>query len=585
MKRAMCVWLSGLPIELIRRRDRRAARLRGAPEDAEQRPILLWARLGQRQVVSACCERASAAGVVPGLPLGQARAVFPGEMGEHLRVLPADPQRDQAALGALAVWMQRFSPVCAPDGADGLVLDVSGCGPVFKGEERLLSLAIEALGRLGFQVRGAIAPSCACAWAVARFSPGAGAIVAGDGARAALRPLPVRALRIDEATERALGEVGVERIGQLLDLPRSVLPARFGGELLLRLDQALGEGIEIIEGVRVGAPVRSARLFDGPTTRMDAIELTVRELLDDLAAQLRAREQGARVVEAVLTRSDLEPLALRAVLGRPSRDPRHLWTLLRPKLERAHLGFGVEGVTLAALRTGRIAHAQTSRWVGGAGLGQQGAGGGTDAGAAGELSERLDTLANRLGRERVLGATLVESHIPERSVRLTAVDGEQMSVAIGRLPAASGPAASGPAGRRPSLLLDYPRPVEVMAMTPDGPVIWVGGVGAEFDEGGEAEGAERKTGKGREATEHRRAAAERAGRRVVMSIGPERVAPEWWRDGVDGRREGPTRDYFKVQDEQGRWLWIYREIAAGDESQESEETRCGPRWFLHGVWA
>jgi hypothetical protein len=35
---------------------------------------------------------------------------------------------------------------------------------------------------------------------------------------------------------------------------------------------------------------------------------------------------------------------------------------------------------------------------------------------------------------------------------------------------------------------------------------------------------------------------------------------------------GETRDYFKVQDEQGRWLWIYRVLEQG----------C---WFVHGLWA
>ena len=61
-------------------------------------------------------------------------------------------------------------------------------------------------------------------------------------------------------------------------------------------------------------------------------------------------------------------------------------------------------------------------------------------------------------------------------------------------------------------------------------------------------------------------------RRVLVSMGPERIEPEWWRGkhGVDPSHS--VRDYFKIQDETGCWLWIYREGTTGE-------------WFLHGQWA
>ena len=46
--------------------------------------------------------------------------------------------------------------------------------------------------------------------------------------------------------------------------------------------------------------------------------------------------------------------------------------------------------------------------------------------------------------------------------------------------------------------------------------------------------------------------------------GPERIAMEWWRSPA------PPRDYFRVEDEEGRRFWLYRENAS---------------WFLHGVFA
>ena len=65
----------------------------------------------------------------------------------------------------------------------------------------------------------------------------------------------------------------------------------------------------------------------------------------------------------------------------------------------------------------------------------------------------------------------------------------------------------------------------------------------------------------------------RAHHRVVRVEGPERIAPEWWREDC-----GETRDYFRVEDEAGERLWIFR---AGD----GEDAATGShRWFLHGVF-
>ena len=217
----------------------------------------------------------------------------------------------------------------------------------------------------------------------------------------------------------------------------------------------------------------------------------------------------------------------------------------------------------------------------------------------------------------------VETHLPEGTFRFRSV------LETGGPPEHKGPQS--PPSDRPSLLLERPEPLTVIAMTPEGPPAWL---------------------RWRDLQQ-----------RVVASAGPERIAAEWWRGkgedstrrtteghgekrGVQGsgfrvrgsefiafpkpeprspkpetyaraygefilgrqlqpgdlrrshgeksRVQGPgvrvrrfpeprtpnpepairafTRDYFKVQDERGRWLWIYRVLESGD-------------WFIHGLWA
>ncbi|MEZ6243379.1 MAG: DNA polymerase Y family protein [Phycisphaerales bacterium] len=506
----MSVWLPTLPIDLVRRRDRRRGGRRGGGPDGS--PILLVGQDRQRQVVLACCESAREAGVTPGLPVAEAGGLLPS----GARVEAYTPESDAEALRAIAVWSRRFSPVVAPDPPDGVLLDATGCGPVHGGEEQLVGAVVEGFARHGLTARAAIAPTFGCAWALARFGDAEAAVVPEGGARNAIAPLPTRALRIDADVDAALAEVGIERVEHLLNLPRSTLPPRFGPDVLLRLDLALGHAIETIEPVRPSAPPEAERVFDGPTTRWDALELTVRGLLAEVCDALRARESGARRIEVELDRSDLDPTGFALSMSQPCRDARHLWSLARPQLERAHLGFGVEGVRARASRLGRLPHEQRERWREGAAV--------ADAATERAVAELTDTLTNRLGPGGALVFEPRESHVPERAGRLR-------PVGIG------GPAAqidACPRHDRPTLLIDPPEPVRVMALTPDGPVMSVNWRGED--------------------------------RRIVACIGPERIGPEWWA----GDRSG--RDYFKAQDERGQWLWVRRDTADG-------------RWSVHGVWA
>jgi protein ImuB len=57
--------------------------------------------------------------------------------------------------------------------------------------------------------------------------------------------------------------------------------------------------------------------------------------------------------------------------------------------------------------------------------------------------------------------------------------------------------------------------------------------------------------------------------RIRLAEGPERIAPEWWRPAASG--EG-ARDYYRVEDSEGRRFWLYRELTAS-------------RWYLHGLFA
>jgi protein ImuB len=56
--------------------------------------------------------------------------------------------------------------------------------------------------------------------------------------------------------------------------------------------------------------------------------------------------------------------------------------------------------------------------------------------------------------------------------------------------------------------------------------------------------------------------------KVVQALGPEKIAAEWWNTNALQMGE---REYFRLLDMKGRWLWVFRDNAS-------------QQWFMHGMW-
>lgn len=473
-------------------------------------------------------------GIRPGLPLADAYAVLP-----ELRALPADPAAEAKALDGLAAWCGRYTPWTSVDGggagpcpgAGGVWLDVTGCAHLFGGETALLQDVVRRLKGLGFAARTALADTPGAAWAVVRFGEldrDALAVVPAGGLRAILAPLPVAALRLDGRVSEGLRRVGLRRIGDLIDLPRAPLAARFGEMVLRRLDQALGRQGESLSPRRPVASLRVRLAFAEPIATRDDITAAVRHLLADLCRRLAKTRQGARRLELVLYRADGTCAGTTIGTSRPVRDAGHLERLFREKLEILDPGFGIEVMTLAATLANGL-EAQQGDLA-------------TDGTATEEgLARLIDRLGNRLGPANVARLVPQASHIPEKACREVAA-----------LPSFSAPPATGkddfhPVPSRPLHLLAWPEPIEVMAPVPDHPPLMFRWHGRPH--------------------------------RVVSADGPERIAPEWWlaeEPLSPEAAERATRDYYRVEDADGRRFWLYREGLY--------RTDGAPRWYLHGVF-
>jgi len=500
------VWLPNWPILRLRRSGAASADVPAATASAER---------GQRRL--ACvCPLAAEAGLRVGQALAEARALVP-----ELEVHEATPAEDAAALGRLAEWATRFTPLAAADAPEGLWLDISGCAHLHDdgkggGEAALCDVIARRLAEVGFAARLAVADASGAAWAVARFAAAAPVTVLPKGSeRAALEGLPVGLLRLDDRSVAALRRVGVRTIGALARLPRAEVAARFGPLPVLRLEQALAHAEEAIAWPMPQRPWEEVRRFAEPIASAEDLARALAWLARRLGARLEREGLGARRFVARFLRVDGGVPTIGIATARPVREAVYVLKLLAGKLETVDPGFGVEMVALEALALGPLAAAQAAL------------DGAPDTTA--DLAATLDALIARLGEGALWRPMPLGSHVPERAVGRA-----------GPLTAVAWPAQL---PDRPLRLFTPPEPIEATAPVPDDPPLlfrWRGRV-----------------------------------HRIRAATGPERIAAEWWRRTPDPTRplHDFVRDYYRVEDQQGGRFWVFRVGLTGV-----------PRWFVHGVF-
>nr|WP_205451987.1 DNA polymerase Y family protein [Sphingobium estronivorans] len=467
---------------------------------------------------------ALALGLTPGMTLADARAREP-----DLRVFDADPHVDQDWLERLCDGCARYTPIAALDSPFGLILDITGCAHLWDGEELLAREAADRLERHGMRVRHALAGTAEGAHALCRFPVGAAA-----DEDAALRRLPVEALRLEEESALALRRAGLRTVGDLAARPAAVLASRFGEEAVDALQSLLGLGRRPLAPRRQRPAIRIERRFAEPMGSTAFALKTLEEMTAEAGERLSERGQGGRRFEAVFFRSDGLAFPLRVETSLPVRDAPSIMRLVQERIDALSdpldPGFGFDMLRLTVPQAEPMAPTQLALEGG-------------EARKQESVAALVDRLSIRAGRTRIQRLEPRDSHIPEQAqLALPAVD-ERAPVNWPQRQEKGDPPM------RPIHLFDPPQPIEVIAEVPDGPP--------------------------------HRFRWRRASHEVTRYEGPERIAPEWWKakDGaLEGESTGLTRDYYRIEDARGRRYWIFRHGLYGTETQH-------PVWYIHGLFA
>ncbi len=450
----------------------------------------------------------------------------------NLHCIDEDVAGDERTLDALGRWLIRFTPVVSRGWEDTdvdagalpavLFLDLTGCERLFGGIDVLVEHVKSALAQFSIPAQMALAPTPGAAWAFALTGGHTPVIIDAASLLTALPSLPVESLRVDETILESLHHLGLHHVGDVLALPREQLPSRFGPALLKRLDQLTGDRVEPLTRLVSDPPIAARMEFDAPVEALEDIWRIFEKLLGLVVADLTRQNHGVRQLRLIFKpdRGWGLPTVVRTIaLTRPHRDRATLLNLIRCETERVDCEHGFVRFQLDVPLHEPVAEAQTQLF---------------DQQAVEEeieLDRLLQRLRARLGEIAVIQPQRVESYLPERAWK-PAVDDVVVNDAL---------IMTLPLPPRPLTL--FPTPIEIRVV---------------------CEPSDDCTGPPRQFTWRGNV------HRLMHSVGPERIAGEWWR----GHRH--TRDYYDVEDEGGRRFWLFRVLHPRDEE------RVVARWFLHG---
>lgn len=442
---------------------------------------------GRILIADAAAQRA---GVTAGIGVSSARALLPA-----LSLRPRDPERESAAVQAVACWAGRFTPRVSLAG-DTVLLEIGRCLRLFGGLRALVTTIGESAAALDLTVSLAVAPTPLAAHWLA-LSGVSVACTAPARLPPHLDPLPVTLLPARAAA--ALQGFGAATLGAARRLPAAALARRIGADAVCLLARAFGElpdprpDFVFPEHFSMSLPLPAA------VEHAPVLVFAARRLVAALSGWLTARQAGVRAATLRLRHVSGET-ALALGFSDAIADAARFERVLREKLDRLTLTAPVESLCLDAVEV----------------VARPGRDGGLFGDAGGE-HERMGALRERLGARlgegRVFFPVLGNDHRPEAATQCSA------QPAAATLP---GP----PLSPRPLWLLAAPESLREVAGRPcrgGGLELLSGPERIEsgwWDEGeGEGDG---KNDSVRAATDIR-------------------------------------RDYFIARDAAGRALWIFRE--------------------------
>ncbi|MBE0480628.1 MAG: hypothetical protein IBX68_06575 [Dehalococcoidia bacterium] len=337
-----------------------AVEAREHPELVSQ-PVVIGGFPGERKPVFDCSAQAANAGIAPGMPLRQARYLCPGAV-----FLPLDTGKYTRAFNEVLDILDQFSPIVEIEGPGRAFLDGAGLEGLF-GPDAVLARLIATRVFSGTRLKPKI--GIAGGKFIARMAADAAEfrnprIVAAGEEKHFLAPLPAHLVPVSEEVKRRFDLLGLRTLGQIASLPLEAMVNQFGEEGALAHRLAHGkDGRRLVPRARPDILEHELSRAN-PIETMDGLLAALNTALDRLIPSLRERNGVCGQVRLCLKLDGGETWYDTFMLKTPTDSAREILTLLRHRLENAHLTAGVSGIHLGLAQLGGEQGGQASLFKG-----------------------------------------------------------------------------------------------------------------------------------------------------------------------------------------------------------------------------
>jgi protein ImuB len=328
-----CVDIPALPLQLVFRAQP-GWRLDPIAVVEAERPLAAVQWLNQP---------AQRAGIRRGMKLGQARALCC-----QLRAETVPERQVEAAIDELFEALTAFSPAVEP-AADppGLFwLDPSGMKTLFGTYLNWAQAVYGALAQRGFRAAVVVGFSRYLAFAIAKTTPHA--LVLSDPAEERRLACEVRLGRLDLPAKlyADLALLGIDTLGQLLNLPQGELKLRYGSQAAELHDRASGQGGAPLRPRERAEPLRAEQQIDPPDDNHTRLLFALKGLLDPLIDRAAAQGEAVAALQLVLRLDHALPHPDRVALAAPTLNAALMLDLIRLRLGASELAAPVEQLEL-----------------------------------------------------------------------------------------------------------------------------------------------------------------------------------------------------------------------------------------------
>jgi DNA polymerase-4 len=280
------------------------------------KPIIVGAPPERRGVVASASYAARAFGVHSAMPTAQALRLCPQAI-----VIPPRHKVYGEYSARMMNILSEYSPLVEPLSMDEAFLDLTGCEARWGSPENLAHQLQDRLSaELGLTASMGLASNRLVAKIASGLDKPRGFVVVPPGKEAEfLVPLPVEKLwGVGEITAGSLREMGISTVGQLAQLTKAQLEARFGrrGWYLHQQARGIDDSPVVVEREEKSLSRETTFAQDVGDRRVLRKKLLV--LCESVARQLRKRGLCGRTVKLKLRYADFQTITRQVTMASPT---------------------------------------------------------------------------------------------------------------------------------------------------------------------------------------------------------------------------------------------------------------------------